>query len=143
MVNKQQTDPNVELAILVVAALVLFFAAISIPISDKKDLYVKFTVQKELLGNPKLTQIDARVQPSTLLDVPEFIGAVWGLQAGDVSVVLRAGAQEKVVKLGDVTSGFNIQKQIFLKNVAADEGTATILLYEGQTFRQQITVVIK
>ncbi len=135
---KKQTysDPNVNLAILVVAALVLYFAVITIPTGDKKDVYIDFTVQKELTGSPKLIQVSARVQPSTLIESPEFMGALWGLQAGDVSVSANTKTVNKIVKMGDVTSGFDAKKRIVLKNVPPTEKQVTLTLYEGTTLRE-------
>lgn len=135
---KKQTysDPNVNLAILVVAALVLYFAVITIPIGDKKDVYIDFTVQKELTGSPKLIQVSARVQPSTLIEAPEFMGALWGLQAGDVSVSANTATVSKIVKMGDVTSGFDAKKRIVLKNVPPTEMKVTLSLHEGTTLRE-------
>jgi len=135
---KKQTysDPNVNLAILVVAALVLYFAVITIPIGDKKDVYIDFTVQKELTGSPKLIQVSARVQPATAIEAPEFMGALWGLQAGDVSVSANTKSVSKIIKMGDVTSGFDVKKRIVLKNVPPTEKQVTLTLYEGTTVRE-------
>lgn len=134
--GQKYNDPNVTLAILVVAALVLYFAAISIPIGDKKDVYIDFTVQKELTGSPKLIQVSAHVQPATLLESPEFMGAIWGLQAGDVSVSANTMAVTKIIKIGDVTSGLDARKRLVLKSIPMTEKQVTLSLYEGTTIRE-------
>lgn len=136
MTKQKYTDPNVTLTILVVAALILYFAAIVIPIGDKNDVYIDFTVQKELTGSPKLIQVTARVQPSTLTEAPEFMGAIFGLQAGDVSVSAETLTVKKLIKIGDVTSGLDAKKRIILKNVPLTEKQVTLTLYEGTTLRE-------
>jgi len=136
MVKQKYTDPNVTLAILVVAALILYFAAITVPIGDKKDVYIDFTVQKELTSSPKLIQVSARVQPATLMEAPEFMGSIFGLQAGDVSVTAKTETVSKIVKIGDVTSGFDVKKRIVLKNVPSKETKVTLSLHEGTTLRE-------
>ena len=136
MTKQKYSDPNVNLAILVVAALVLYFAVITIPIGDKKDVYIDFTVQKELTGSPKLIQVSARVQPATAIEAPEFMGAIFGLQAGDVSVSATTISVSKIIKMGDVTSGFDVKKRIVLKNVPPTEKQVTLTLYEGTTVRE-------
>jgi len=145
MAKQKYSDPNVTLAILVVVALIIFFAAITIPIGDKKDVYIDFTVQKELTSSPKLIEVTARVQPSTLMEVPEFMGAVWGLQAGDVSVSAETSMNPKVskiVKMGDVTTGFDVKKQIVLKEVQPTEMIVTLTLYEGTEVREKKVIKI-
>lgn len=136
MAKQKYTDPNVTLVILVVAALILYFAAIVVPIGDKKDVYIDFTVQKELTGSPKLIQVSARVQPATPMESPEFMGAIFGLQAGDVSVSATTTTVSKIIKIGDVTSGLDAKKRIVLKNVPPTEKQATLTLYEGTTVRE-------
>jgi len=136
MKKQKYSDPNVTLAILVVAALVLYFAAITIPIGDKKDVYIDFTVQKELTSSPKLIQVTAHVQPSTLIEAPEFMGAVWGLQAGDVSVSATTTTVSKIIKMGDVSTGFDVRKRIVLKNVPPTETKVTLSLHEGTILRE-------
>ena len=136
MTKQKYNDPNVNLAILVVAALVLYFVTVTIPIGDKKDVYIDFTVQKELTGSPKLIQVSARVQPATAIEAPEFMGALWGLQAGDVSVSANTKSVSKIIKMGDVTSGFDVKKRIVLKNVPPTEKQVTLTLNEGTTVRE-------
>lgn len=135
-------DPNVELAVLSVAALILFFAAITIPVSDKKDVYIDLKIQKELTGAPKLVQVSAQVQPSTLFEVPEFMGAIWGLQAGDVSVIAKTDTVSTKKSVGDVTTGFDAPAHLILKNVPTKEAVVEIQLYEGAELRETKVIAI-
>ncbi|MDD5453998.1 MAG: hypothetical protein PHW62_00660 [Candidatus Ratteibacteria bacterium] len=137
MASKQTySNPNVTLAIAVLAILVLYFAAITIPFGNTKDVYIDFTVQKEILASPKLIEVTARVQPSTLWESPGFLGAIFGLQAGDVSVSAQTETVKKIIKVGDVTVAFDKQERIVLKDVPLSENKATLILYEGTTVKE-------
>jgi hypothetical protein len=129
-------DPNVELALLVVIALTLFFVAITLPVSDKKDVYIDFAIQKGLLASPQFVDVSARVQPSTILEVPEFMGAVWGVQAGDVTVIASTTTTSKRVVIGTVTAYLDAKKRITLKSIPKSEATVKLELYEGQTLKE-------
>lgn len=140
--KQKYSDPNLNLAILVVVASILYFAAISIPMGDKKDVYIDFTVQKELTSSPKLIAVSARIQPATFMESPEFLGAIFGLQAGDVSVSANTTTISKIIKIGDVTSGFDVKKRILLKNVPPTEKRVTLTLNEGVTTRETKVILI-
>jgi hypothetical protein len=144
MVKSRQVsrDPNVELAIFVVAALILYFIAITIPVSDTKDVYIDLKVQKPLTGAPKLVQVSTRVQSSTLLEVPEFMGTIWGLQAGDVSVVAKTSTVTVKKTLGDVTMGFDTPLHLTLKNVPSKETILEIQLYESTELKETKVISI-
>ncbi len=107
---------NTDAILLVLALLTLLFGAMSIPISStEKDLKVDLTIEKPLLGDVKIVDINIKEMPHTLITPPSFLASI--LTSDPVSVRLSSATTSSYSQVGDIYRGTARTVTVYLPKV--------------------------
>ncbi len=129
--SKMELD-SLTLAMIVVGLLIIVTALYTIPIGSGRDVYVKYTVEKPIIGGVKFTSLSVVSHPHTLMTSP-MAGASWipgydllmgGIGAvalsGEVTIKADAGAISKSENIGQLIRMTTKDGTVVLTDVPVD-----------------------
>lgn len=125
---------NTILTGIVLAALVILLASMTIPVGDSKDVFLRVTVEKPIClpllcsdDTAKITEVTGYYSPHTLFEAPNLASLI---SSGKIRIDAEAGTAKKSVKFDTtVLKGTSNDYTLVLKDVK-NLATATVKLYE-------------
>lgn len=130
MSPKPKPRPNkLDFILIILLLATAYVALITIPIdSDYNDIHITYTVSKPLAGAVEFDNLEATVQPHTILGAPPALASI--LASGTVKISAETASAKASKTIGEIYRTDEESGTLVLRKVPLDEIEITTKLYE-------------
>ena len=132
MPPKKQANP-LDLILLLLVLFTAYVALITIPAdSDYNDIHIAYTISKPLVEAVEFDNLEATVQPHTILGAPPALASILtsGITSGTVKISAETASTKASKTIGEIYRTDEESGTLVIRKVPLDETEVTMKLYE-------------
>ncbi len=125
--RQQESSNTLAIVAGLVIVVILYIAGITIPVSDARDVQMKITVSKPLIGSAKIDTISASASQHTFFQAPNMASI---LSSGTLKITAAAGSAKTSGTFGTILRTTSDDFKLTLSNIPKNQNTVTVQLFE-------------